>query len=151
MAGRGPAPKNPSKRARSGTPGAVTLITFVQGEQPTLPEDIEWPERTREWWAMWGGSPMAEHFMASDWDYLLDTALLHAAVWGSGDFSKLAELRLRVAKFGQTPDDRARLQIQFADADNASGGKPAGRPSARERRGALLSLVPPGEGKTAAS
>ena len=32
------------------------------------------------------------------------------------------ELRLRVAKFGATPEDRARLRITFAVADSAEAG-----------------------------
>ncbi len=141
MAGRGPAPKDPRRRARrNADPVGTTTIAFEKGEQPDLPEEIEWPDQTRAWWQMWADSPLSEHFMATDWTFLLDTALLHAAVWGSGDFSKLAELRVRVAKFGATPEDRARLRIQFAEADAGDGGAPRSGTGARERRGALVSL-----------
>lgn len=37
----------------------------------------------------------------------------------AGDTKLAGELRLRVAKFGATPEDRARLKIQFAAADEA--------------------------------
>jgi len=147
MAGHGPAPKDPNKRVRGrrSDPMGTTTIEFIRGEQPPLPGDIDWPERTRQWWAEWGRSSLSEHFTALDWDYMLDTALLHAAVWGAGDFSRLAELRIRVAKFGQTPEDRARLRIQFAEADAADGGQRQGVPqSSRERRGALV-LLPGGK------
>ncbi|GAB3213471.1 hypothetical protein ACQEU5_18600 [Marinactinospora thermotolerans] len=53
-----------------------------------------------------------------------------------------AELRLRVTKFGATVENRARLRMQFAAADEA-GAKhptPAGK-SARERRGAHMGVV----------
>lgn len=147
MAGRGPAPKDPRRRARTNAdPVATTTIRFEQGRQPDLPNDIEWPERTQEWWAMWGRSPLAEHFMESDWDFLLDTALLHAFVWGMSDLTKLPELRVRVAKFGATPEDRARLRIQFADADEADKGGSRAE-SARARRGALV-MFPGGAGVT---
>jgi hypothetical protein len=38
-------------------------------------------------------------------------------VWAKGQWTLAAELRLRVAKMGATPEDRARLRITFADAD----------------------------------
>ena len=79
---------------------------------------MDWPAVTRDWWIQWGDHPMADTFTHSDWQFLLDTALLHAAVWGAGDLRLLPELRLRVAKYGVTPEDRARLRITFAEADS---------------------------------
>jgi hypothetical protein len=64
---------------------------------------------------MWAEHPIAETFTDSDWSFLLDTALLHGAYW-TGDLKLGAELRQRVAKFGATPEDRARLRISFAVA-----------------------------------
>jgi hypothetical protein len=49
-----------------------------------------------------------------------------------GDKAVAPELRLRVAKFGATPEDRARLRITFAAADEAEE-KPARRQSSRDR------------------
>lgn len=157
MAGRGPAPKDPRRRARrNADSAATTVIKFERGPQPDLPQfDVQieengeltsrsfrWPEQTRTWWKMWADSPLSVHFMASDWEFLLDTALLHAQLW-SGDHRVSGELRLRVAKFGATPEDRARLRIQFAEADDADGGQSrTGGQSARDRRGPLH-LVPP--------
>lgn len=151
MAGRGPAPKDPSRRARSNKePVALRVIETAREPQPELPEfDVqvkvdgelqsvrfEWPARTREWWAMWGESPLASDFTSTDWSELLDTARIHASFW-SGNLSAAAELRLRVAKFGATPEDRARLRIQFATADEAEAKKSSSRPSSRDRRGPL--------------
>lgn len=143
MPGVGPAPKDPRKRAgKHGNNGIpTTLVRFEAGEQPLLPADIDWPPQTIAWWKMWGDSPLSEHFMTSDWSFLLDTALLHAMVWGSGELDKMPELRLRVAKFGATPEDRARLRIQFAEADGADGGQQVrGGGNTRQRRGALVAL-----------
>jgi hypothetical protein len=113
--------------------------------QPELPGGIEWPVRTVEWWATWGSAPQAEHFGSTDWDFLLDTALLHAAVWGAGKLDWLPELRLRAAKFGATPEDRARLRMTFADADEKDAKRPdVPVSSARERFGHLVSLPQPG-------
>ncbi|TCO47311.1 hypothetical protein [Actinocrispum wychmicini] len=50
----------------------------------------------------------------TDWDFLLDTALLHAELW-SGVASVAPELRLRVGKLGATPEDRQRLRMQIIE------------------------------------
>lgn len=138
MAGRGPAPKPSSRRARGNKDEQpTTILRFEEAEQPKLPEGFPWPDATLEWWKLWADSPQAEHFGSTDWSFLLDTALLHAHLWGNGDTSVLPELRIRVAKFGATPEDRARLRMQFAEADEADGRRPNRVKSARERRGDL--------------
>lgn len=146
MAGVGPAPKDPARRARTNAaPVPMRILPAILARQPELPEfDIDvtvdgvissqqfsWPERTREWWQMWADSPLAADFTSTDWSELMDTALLHAEYW-RGKFSLAAELRLRTAKFGATPEDRARLRITFAQADEADA-KPTTRRSARDR------------------
>lgn len=157
MAGRGPAPKDPAKRVRRNADStSQTILRFEQAEQPELPEfDVQvevdgemtsqrfrWPERTREWWKTLGEAPQAEVLGSTDWSFLLDTALLHARVWGEGDLKLLPELRLRVAKIGATPEDRARLRMQFADADAADSKRSAPAESARARRGQIKVLRP---------
>jgi hypothetical protein len=137
MAGVGPAPKDASRRARrNAQPVALKVVEAVPISQPELPEfDIqvtvdgevewqrfEWPARTREWWKMWAESPLSADFTQTDWDFLMDTALIHARYW-NGDLKQAAELRLRVAKFGATPEDRARLRISFAAADDAEDSR----------------------------
>ncbi|NEW49346.1 hypothetical protein GV792_04720 [Nocardia cyriacigeorgica] len=155
MAGRGPAPKDPSRRARTNKdPIGLRVITAAPVPQPELPEfdlqvnvdgkmiaqRFEWPARTREWWSMWADSPLSAEFTSTDWSELLDTAVLHARYW-LGDIKLAAEIRLRTAKFGATPEDRARLRIQFAAADEADErrGRPPGG-SARDRRGPLKAI-----------
>lgn len=151
MAGRGPAPKDPSRRARTNSdPTALRVIEASPTAQPDLPEfDVQvevdgelvsqsfsWPTRTREWWAMWRESPLSSEFTSTDWSELLDTALLHARFW-SGDTKLAPELRLRAAKFGATPEDRARLRIQFAAAEEAEK-KPVGKSSKSRHQGLRL-------------
>ncbi|MFD0078222.1 hypothetical protein ACFVIY_37975 [Streptomyces sp. NPDC127166] len=151
MAGMGPAPKPDGRRARRNKDTVPqTVLRWERAEAPELPDfrieqggelvEFVWPERTREWWRMWIESPQAEHFGSSDWQFLLDTALIHAKLW-RGDLSAAAELRLRVAAFGATPADRARLRMVFAEADGADQGRgSSGAPSARERYGNLRSI-----------
>lgn len=122
MAGVGPAPKPSERRARrrsGANSGEMRVIEITPMSQPALPDSMGWPEETEKWWAMWADSPLAADFSSTDWSFLLDTAILHAQLWGNGDTTVLAELRIRVAKFGATPEDRARLRIQFAQADEA--------------------------------
>lgn len=155
MAGVGPAPKDPSQRARRNKQAQPqTILRFEQAEPPELPDieierdgelvEFHWPTRTREWWQMWIDSPQAEHFGSTDWDSLLDTALIHARYW-RGDTSLAPELRLRVAKFGATMEDRARLRMQFAQADEADGGKGSSGAEAAKERYAKLRVIKPGE------
>lgn len=123
MAGRGPAPKDPRRRARrNADPVATTILRHERANPPKLPAKgpagVPWPAATKAWWSTWKASPQAEHFGSTDWSFLLDTAALHARFW-HGDVSVAPELRLRVAKFGATMEDRARLRMQFAAADEA--------------------------------
>lgn len=155
MAGRGPAPKDPNRRAGHSPkdPVPLRIITAEPTKQPALPGNLHffnpfteknerfvWPAQTKAWWKMWGDSPLSAEFTSTDWSELLDTAFLHARFW-RGDIKVASELRLRVAKFGATPEDRARLRIQFAAADEADEKRtvPKGQGS-RGRRGALKSL-----------
>ena len=150
MAGRGPAPKNPDRRARSNKdPIPLRVIHAEPVSQPELPalmvradgelRVVDWPDVTREWWQMWADSPLSRDFTSTDWSELRDTARLHALYW-LGDKSVAGELRLRVAKFGATPEDRARLRITFAQADEADDKRPNHGVSSRARRGALKAL-----------
>jgi hypothetical protein len=143
VAGRGPAPKDPSTRVRRNNPRSnerVILITpsgqpdmpdTMPGD-PTADEGTPWPRETGLWWNMWAEHPLASEFTASDWLFLKDTAVLHGRFW-YGDVSVAGELRLRVAKFGATPEDRARLRVQFAVADKSEAEAAAKKPPAAKK------------------
>ena len=91
---------------------------------PELPDTYDWPEPTLTWWDTWRKSPQAQAFTDTDWSFLLDTALLHARFWG-GEAGQASELRLRVAKFGATPEDRARLRLSIGEPEKAADSKSA--------------------------
>lgn len=57
-----------------------------------LPDGIDWPEQTREWWDAWITTPGVAAWGATDWQDLLNAALLHADVWG-GNIDRIKELR----------------------------------------------------------
>jgi hypothetical protein len=119
MAGRGPAPKDPAKRRRTNSDPKPTNIITPDDELrgPDLPIDAlpdheQWHPRTRAWWNTWRRSPQAQTFTDTDWDFLIDTALMHHTMWSKGRWEFASELRLRAAKFGATPEDRMRLRMQ---------------------------------------
>jgi hypothetical protein len=141
----GPPPKPAGQRARRNKdPIATTVLQFVHGEQPYLPADVDWHPQTIEWWQVWARTPLAQTFTETDWQVLLETALLHTAFW-NGNFKNAPELRLRVAKFGATPEDRARLRIVFADADEKDSKRStsSGQPDKGSTYGSLRALRPP--------
>jgi hypothetical protein len=121
MAGRGPAPKDPSQRRRWNKPVELTLVESDGREYgPALPDTHDWPKATLDWWEIWRRCAQASTFTGTDWAFLLDTAVLHAVFW-LGDRSVAAELRLRVAKFGATPEDRARLRLRVVGSREMGG------------------------------
>ena len=133
MPGRGPAPKDPSRRARRNAdqiPGRVITLAASQGphELPVdlLPEGEEWHPATLRWWGRWVGSPLASDLPEVDWSELEATAVLHHEFMRKRTFTLASELRLRMAKYGATPEDRARLRITVADADEKDGRRPDG-------------------------
>jgi len=133
MAGRGPAPKDPKRRARTNKEVAqLRVLTITPDRQPALPErfktwtvdgetvtkEVGWPAGTEQWWQMWDRSPLANDFTETDWSELSIAAFLHAEFM-EGNYKLAGELRLRTAKFGATPEDRMRLRITFAQAVEA--------------------------------
>ena len=70
---------------------------------------------------------------------MLDTALLHADFW-LGDRSVEAGLRLRVAKFGATPEDRLRLRIAVGETAEKAQPAPGARLTAN-RKARMLAAI----------
>jgi hypothetical protein len=140
MAGKGFAPR-PAGRKVSKDAVPSVVLEFRKGDAGDLPEGVDWHPRTRAWWEMWRRSAQADTFTESDWSFLLDTALMHHAMWSKGQWTLAAEVRLRVAKFGATPEDRARLRMVFADADEKDEKRAAKKGAAsRDRRGPLKAV-----------
>lgn len=131
MAGRGPAPTGRAVRRNSGRqfreieatpedqPKLPTLYQQVEVDGRIVRKQLVWPKATRRWWEAWKQFPLASEFTVMDWAELMIAAQIHAEVI-KGNLKLAPELRLRVSKFGVTPEDRARLQITFAVA-NATG------------------------------
>lgn len=158
----GPPPNPPSSRSRKSNANKaqaqLKVLEFKPTKQPELPTvmvekdgdlvEFTWPAATVSWWAMWRDSALAAEFTSNDWSELLDTALLHARFW-RGNMGLAAELRRRVAAFGATPADRARLRITFAQADITEGtadkAAAAKASSSRERYARPTAVADPTE------
>lgn len=143
MAGRGPAPKPVLQReSRTAARQAQTLNLDADGtlRGPDLPEG-DWHPHTLAWWDTWRRSAQARVFTPTDWDVLAETALLHTRLW-NGEVSVAPELRLRVAKFGATIEDRQRLKIAVdAEVEQVTKPKPA---MSADRKRRLLRAVSDG-------
>ena len=133
----GPPPKQMGTKAgHSGNKTPWQVVGLPETPAPELPtyfritdanEDgelvlkrVKYPPETRNWWELWANSPLNDGFTAHDWAYLLEVSVIHAQFWLDIDRMKCAaELRQRMANFGATPADRARLRIITVTADNA--------------------------------
>lgn len=142
MPGRGAAP-NPERRAthRPGDKNQnITTLHVKAIKQPALPARRgDWPAITVKWWKDWGEHPLTANFTPAEWAELTVAAKLHATFWDEKtpitiQMKAVAELRQRMAKFGATPEDRLRLRIQFAFADQQDERADAANERAAARR-----------------
>lgn len=142
MAGPGNTiPKPDSERRRRNAQPDRTVLPAggFYGPSPDLPPlagKRRWLKATRMWWEGWRHSPQAASFGATDWLFLLETAMLVDA-FHRGDASHAAEIRLRVGKLGATPEDRLRLRMTFGEAE--VGTRNAARPPTDDDRRRRLS------------
>jgi len=121
----GPAPKARGDRERRNAPTFSDTKIVADGKLrgPRLPRDYDWCERTREWWETWRRSGNAMVMSDTDWEHLLETALLHNMLWspknptskfGAVSATQLAaEIRQRVTKLGATIEDRMKLRMSI--------------------------------------
>lgn len=128
MAGRGFAPKDTKN---------VKTVAYTPSAQPPLPDLMPdgsvWPPESVTLWAALAEYPLSDDWTLIEWLYHMDTVVIHAEFWLTGKATYAAELRLRLAKIGATAEDRARLRIAFANADEAES-KGNGRPPAPSSR-----------------
>jgi hypothetical protein len=78
-----------------------------------LPDGELWHPQTLAWWESIRRFPLLRDEPEVGWQFLLDTALMHHTMWTKGRWEFASELRLRVAKYGATPEDRMRLKIKI--------------------------------------
>lgn len=142
MAGRGMAPKATRSRARDSKARDAELNRVEVDDEvrgPELPEGVlpdqeSWHPRTVQWWETWRRSAQAQVFIDTDWDFLLDTALLHHVMWTKGRWEFASEVRLRAAKYGATPEDRMRLKLKIETAADKPASVETPRSTADRRK-----------------
>lgn len=132
---KGTPPKDEDQRVNR-IPKKFDKTTIVPDEEEVMrgydlpelaPQGVAWCKQTQLWWRNWRVSPQAKLMTTTDWDFLLDAAVLHNNIWRprtvdpSGKLydgpsatslaNYQAELRQRVSKFGATWEDRQKLQL----------------------------------------
>lgn len=128
MAGRGPAPKGRRVRDRANPEFETLIPTGVLSGRPlpvgALPDGEPWHPQTVAFWDSLRSSPLLANEPELGWQFLIDTALMHHTMWSKGRWEFASEVRLRVSKYGATPEDRMRLKIKV-ETPAASGSSPA--------------------------
>lgn len=146
MAGRGPAPKGKRARDRD-TPEVTTVKSTKKLHGPALPKGVlpdgeAWHPQTIALWKSLRESPLLAHEPDLGWQFLIDTALMHHTMWTKGRWEFASEVRLRVAKFGATPEDRMRLKVKIetpADEPTKNPANDATVTDIKSRRARLAS------------
>lgn len=130
MAGRGPAPSGSRSRKRD----EAKVVSWVDDGKvrgfplpKVTPDGEKWHPWTVRLWKAIRKSPQAAQMLSElDWLTMLDNAYMHHIMCSRGRWEYASELRLRMAKFGVTPEDRARLKAQIVlpskDPDAGSAG-----------------------------
>lgn len=133
MAGHGNTlPKDPSERRRRNAPPEVTVLQAdgrVRG--PVLPSDVlpggeAWHPQTRKLWDALRRDPILATETPVGWQFLLDTMLMHHTMWAKGRWEFASEVRLRLAKYGATPEDRQRLKVRVTPGTARTPVEPTG-------------------------
>ena len=145
MAGHGP-PPSPTRRRRNKDPEPEQVLE-VTGELhgPELPAGVlpdivtklpdgktrrrkqTWHPQTVALWDALRRSPLMAEEIELGWLFLVDTMLMHHTMWAAGRWEFASEVRLRLAKYGATPEDRLRLRLKVTTPkkDGEQDEKPA--------------------------
>jgi hypothetical protein len=129
----GPAPKDPSVRARQNRSSTrATLSADHDIEAPPLPEGFAWHSLTKQWWVGLWASAMAPEYADMDIHGLFRVAMLMNDFWLAETAKQRAEIQVRLEKadadFGTNPLARRRLewQIETTKDSQAKGQKRRG-------------------------
>ena len=99
---------------------------------PKLPRRRDLRRETCRWWDTFANSPQAVSFTATDWEVLLMIVPVVDEYWRNPEPKTLGELRLQLAKFGATPEDRLRLRWTIKPPE-PKGEAPSARKDPRLR------------------
>ncbi|WP_456302761.1 phage terminase small subunit [Streptomyces mirabilis] len=123
---RGPAPKDNAQR-RNVHQHAQSLPAEAQpGRELPRGLGITTPGAKR-FWRTWSTAPQTAAWTETDWAELELTAKLVDGLF-KGDLKLAGEIRQRVAKWGATVEDRARLRMTFEKPDENESVVPSEAP-----------------------
>jgi hypothetical protein len=119
----GPAPKDPSARARRNKASTkATIQADAAIVAPELPE-YDWHAMTLKWWRDLWASPMAPEYDDSDRHGLFKLAMLTNDFWTAESAKERkeasAEIRMQEQRYGLSPMDRRRLQWEIEKSEEA--------------------------------
>jgi len=101
-------------------------------EKPNLPETTDFPEETIEWFEAWKNSSRTDTWDAPQWQYMFDTAIVHALIYASNQFNLLGELRARLAFMGLDFDPpKVKSEVIITDFDKIKERYNSGEKSQR--------------------
>lgn len=122
--------RKPNERSVNKTPSKIewTEIQNIpyDGPIPELPltrtyinpkgeiQEVPIENRTRYWWEAISKMPHCILWQPSDWQFALDTAMVHASA-SHGSVTAMGELRQREKIMGTTVDARRDLRIRYID------------------------------------
>jgi hypothetical protein len=146
MAARGVLPKLHPVRAADGAKRRAEFTHLIADDVvrgPDLPPGIDWPEQTRALYEALRRDAVAQALTDADWMHVIDTMSLHRLLWvnePSNAIKVAAEVRLRLAQLGITPESRLRLRMLITDPNElAEQSRPHGMTA--ERKARLLKAV----------
>jgi hypothetical protein len=127
MAGRKPSERPTVTRHKPTHDWTEIPNVNYSGESPELPksrtvlkdgEPVEIPieKRTRNWWNALIKMPHCILWQESDWEYAIDTAMVHAMA-SHGSISAMGELRMREKNMGTTVDFRRDMRIRYVEIE----------------------------------
>lgn len=126
----GPAPKDPSVRARRNKSSTRAVLSADHDiEAPPLPDGFVWHSMTQQWWTDIWSSPMAPEYAESDINGLFRVAMLYNDFWLAESYKERAEIQVRLEKadadYGTNPMARRRLewQVEATEDSKAKGQK----------------------------
>ncbi|MGV9693339.1 phage terminase small subunit [Streptomyces sp. NPDC003444] len=94
----------------------------------------------RRFWGTWASAPQTEHWAETDWAELEITTKLVDALF-QGELKLAGEIRQRVAKWGATTEDRARLRMSIEDQEHDDSAAEASEPAAADLDEELYRLL----------
>jgi hypothetical protein len=123
---RGPKPKENAVRRNKHEHAQQLSASATEGR--ALPPGLGIKSAgARRFWRTWATSPQAGAWAETDWAELEITVKLVDAFY-QGDVKLAGEIRQRVAKWGATTEDRARLRMSLEDPEDQDQGDEPGTP-----------------------